>query len=85
MTFLVDRHFLLVVDSFEQMIAAAALIAELLRTCSRRSILVTSRAPLRVRWEHELPIPPLELPERGAAPTLAALAIAPEPSAPASL
>jgi predicted ATPase/DNA-binding CsgD family transcriptional regulator len=58
-----DREFLLVLDNFEQVIGAAPLVAELLSACSRLVILVTSRIPLRLRWEHELPISPLAVPD----------------------
>jgi serine/threonine-protein kinase PknK len=55
---------LLVLDNFEHVIAAAPVAAELLTAVSRLKILVTSRAPLRVRGEHEYPVPPLALPDR---------------------
>jgi non-specific serine/threonine protein kinase len=57
-----DRHLLLILDNFEQVLGAAVDIAELVAACSRMRVLVTSRAPLRVQAERELPVPPLELP-----------------------
>lgn len=59
---LAGQHLLLVLDNFEQVVAAARDVAVLLDTCSRLTVLVTSRAPLRVRGEHEFPVPPLALP-----------------------
>ncbi len=57
-----DKQLLLVLDNFEQVVKGAPLIAQLLETCPRLKILVTSRRKLRVRGEKELPIPPLEVP-----------------------
>jgi non-specific serine/threonine protein kinase len=57
-----DRHLLLVLDNFEQVVGAAPIVGELLSACPRLAVLVTSRAPLRLRWEHELTVPPLDLP-----------------------
>ena len=62
-TFLREQAQLLVLDNFEQVIAAAPLVARLLAACQYLRIVVTSREPLAVRWEHELPVTPLELPD----------------------
>jgi predicted ATPase len=68
-----DRHLLLVLDNFEHVISAAPDIAALLQGCTHLHVLVTSRTPLRVRGEKELPVPPLALPDRAHLPELAAL------------
>jgi predicted ATPase/DNA-binding CsgD family transcriptional regulator/Tfp pilus assembly protein PilF len=57
------RELLLVLDNFEQVVGAAPLVADLLAACPRLTTVVTSRVALRVRWEHELPVPPLRLPD----------------------
>ena len=54
-----DRPVLLVLDNFEQVLAAAPDVAALLTACPTARILVTSRTALRVRAEHELPLAPL--------------------------
>jgi predicted ATPase len=55
---------LLVLDNFEQVVAAAALVADLLRAAPQLKVLVTSRVPLHVRGEHVHTVPPLNLPAR---------------------
>jgi predicted ATPase/transcriptional regulator with XRE-family HTH domain/uncharacterized protein HemY len=65
-----EKHLLLILDNFEQVVMAAGDVAALLVTCPRVKALVTSRAALRVRGEHELPVPPLALPDPACPPPL---------------
>ena len=58
-----ERRFLLVLDNFEQVLEAAPLVADLLTECPDLTVLVTSRARLRVRGERTFPVPPLALPD----------------------
>lgn len=58
--FLADRVTLLVLDNFEHVLDAAPDVATLLRSSPTSRILITSRAPLRIRGEHEVPLRPLE-------------------------
>jgi predicted ATPase/class 3 adenylate cyclase/Tfp pilus assembly protein PilF len=58
-----DRHLLLVLDNFEQVMSAAPLVADLLTACPRLRVVATSRERLSLRGEQELPLPPLALPE----------------------
>ena len=50
-------------DNCEQVLGAAPALAHLLALCPRLVLLATSRAPLRVRGEHELALAPLALPD----------------------
>ncbi len=68
-----EKQQLLLLDNFEQVVTAAPLVAELLATCPAVNALVTSRAPLHVRGEHVLSVPPLQLPALDALPPPAAL------------
>lgn len=58
-----EKHRLLVLDNFEQVIEACPLLAELLEACPAIKILVTSREVLRLRSEHQFVVPPLALPD----------------------
>ncbi len=69
-----QRTLLLLLDNFEHILAAAASVADLLANCPNLKVLVTSRAPLRLRWEHVLPVPPLTVPDRRNLPAPAELA-----------
>ncbi|MBI3241513.1 MAG: hypothetical protein HYZ49_04380 [Chloroflexi bacterium] len=53
---------LLVLDNFEQVLAAAPHLAELLIACPELKVLVTSRSLLRLTGEHEFAVPPLPIP-----------------------
>ena len=54
-----ERELLLVVDNFEQVVDAAPELASLLSSCPHLTLLVTSRALLRVQGEVDYPVPPL--------------------------
>ena len=56
------RATLLVLDNFEQLLEAAAELAELLSACRDVRLLVTSREPLGSRWEHLYVVPSLAAP-----------------------
>jgi predicted ATPase len=71
--YLRDKRLLLVLDNFEQILAAAPVVADLLAGASGLQVLVTSRASLHLRGEHEFPVPPLALPPHAAAPTVEGL------------
>jgi predicted ATPase len=57
------RRFLLVLDNFEHLLDAAPVVTDLLGRSPRLVVLVTSRAALRVAGEHDVPVPPLAVPD----------------------
>lgn len=61
---LAGRRFLIVLDTFEHLTAAAPLVYSLVLSCPDTTFLVTSRSALRLRGEHEFPVPPLESPSQ---------------------
>jgi predicted ATPase/Tfp pilus assembly protein PilF len=60
--YLAARQMLLIFDNFEQVIEAAADVSQLLSAGPGIKGLVTSRVPLRLRWEHEYAVSPLDMP-----------------------
>ena len=60
--FLENKHLLLVLDNLEHVVDSAPMLDDLLRRCPWLSMLVTSRQPLRVRGERQIPVHPLHLP-----------------------
>jgi predicted ATPase/class 3 adenylate cyclase len=61
-----DKRVLLVLDNFEQLVAAAPVVNELLGKAVNLTVLVTSRETLHLYGEQEYPVPPLGLPPTGA-------------------
>jgi predicted ATPase/class 3 adenylate cyclase len=70
---LANKSMLLILDNFEHLLSAAFFVSDLLAETSRLTILVTSRAPLRILAEQEYPVPPMSLPASGKAHDLTAL------------
>jgi predicted ATPase len=64
---------LILLDNFEHLVAEAPQVAELLATSMMLKLLATSRAPLHVYGEHELPVPPLTLPDTKTLPPIETL------------
>jgi predicted ATPase/DNA-binding CsgD family transcriptional regulator len=60
-----ERQVLLVLDNVEHLVTAAPFIGDLLAACPGVQVLATSREPLRLRWEHQVRVPPLEVPDAG--------------------
>ncbi len=57
-----NRHALLLLDNFEQVSVAAALVARLLSACPQIRVLATSRNRLQISGEHIYAVPPLGVP-----------------------
>jgi predicted ATPase/DNA-binding CsgD family transcriptional regulator len=75
--FLHDQQLLLVLDNFEQVVEAAPLVTDLLGTCPKLTVLITSRVRLRVSGEREHVVPPLPLTGRDDAPSVVDIARSP--------
>jgi predicted ATPase/class 3 adenylate cyclase len=60
------RDLLLVMDNFEHVVGAAPIVERLLAAAPGLRVLVTSRIPLHLSGEREVPVPPLELPDPSA-------------------
>jgi predicted ATPase/DNA-binding XRE family transcriptional regulator len=76
--YLQDRQVLLVLDNFEHLPTAAPVVGELVGRCPQLTVLVTSRAPLRLGGERQFPVPPLPLPDT--APQSSADSLEPSPA-----
>ncbi len=69
-----ERESLLILDNVEHLLPDIPVIADLLNSCSSLQILATSRAPLRISGEHQLPVPQLALPALHGLPSAEELA-----------
>lgn len=61
-SYLHGKQLLLLLDNFEQVVAAGRLLAALLTAAPQVKLLVTSRVALRLRGEREYPVQPLPVP-----------------------
>lgn len=62
-----DKHLLLVLDTFEHLLSAAPAVAGILSASPTAKVLVTSRSPLNIRGEHQMPVDPLAVPAESSA------------------
>lgn len=60
---LADKHSLLILDNFEQVVQAALFLEELLAACPTVKVMVTSRSILHLSAEHIFPVAPLAVPD----------------------
>lgn len=63
---LAERQMLLVLDNLEQLSEVGSLAADLLDNAPGLKVLATSRVPLRLAIEHEIRVPPLDVPDADA-------------------
>jgi len=68
-----QKQILLFLDNFEQVIAAAPYVADMLIACPKLRVLITSRETLHLQIEHELRVPPLPQPDVALGADLATL------------
>jgi len=71
--FMREKHLLLLLGNFEQVVDAAVYVAELLATCPQLKVLVTSRSVLHIRGEQEFAVPQLQLPDTNLLPDISVL------------
>src|SRR5215204_913612 len=72
--YLQEKHLLLLLDNFEQVLQGAFAVGELVAACPELKVLATSRIPLRLYGEQEYAVPPLALPDPRVLPPLKVLA-----------
>jgi len=75
--YLREKRLLLVLDNFEHLLGAAPEVVDLIESTPELFVLVTSRAPLRVRGEQEYLVPPLKLPRSTRSPAAEEVASSP--------
>ena len=71
--YLRDKQMLLVLDNFEHLLEGVSDVSALLAACPNLTILVTSRAVLRLSAEYEYGVPPLSIPDATHLPNLETL------------
>jgi non-specific serine/threonine protein kinase len=71
--YLQERTTLLILDNLEHLLAVGTALVDLLRAAPGLTLLVTSRALLRVSGEQVVTVPPLALPDPGVLPAASAL------------
>src|SRR6266567_2519902 len=68
-----EKHLLLLLDNFEQVVGAAMYVADLHAACPNLKVMVTSRMTLHIQGEQEYAVPPLAVPDPKHLPDLVVL------------
>jgi predicted ATPase len=68
-----EARVLLILDNFEQLVAGAPVVGDLLQAAPSLTVLTSSREALHVRGEQEYAVPPLGLPDIAHLPPIAVL------------
>ena len=68
-----ERHLLLLLDNFEQVVLAGPVVSELLAASPGLTVLVTSRVALQLQGEHQYLVPTMEVPPSLPLPSAEAL------------
>ncbi len=61
--YLIDKNLLIILDNFEQLVEASIFIGNINNKCPFIKIIVTSRAPLKIRGEYIYNLSPLPIPK----------------------
>ena len=69
-SYLRDKSLLLVLDNFDQVVAAGPMVAELLASAPQLKVLITSRMMLHLSGEYQFAVPVLSLPDPNRLPPL---------------
>jgi predicted ATPase len=75
--YLQKKRLLLVLDNFEHLMEAAPEVSTLLGSCPDLTVLITRRAPLRLRGEREYAVLPLKVPDPSSVPEVEEIIDAP--------
>ena len=65
-----NRHMLILLDNFEQVLDASPTVVDLLGACPHLKILITSREALHIYGEHQFHVPPLANADPAHLPTI---------------
>lgn len=66
LNYLKSKSVLLLLDNYEQIKDKVSLVSNLITNCPELKLIITSRNPLKLKFEREYSLPPLSLPDKSA-------------------